>query len=117
MTEKELMKLVADYGKECISAGIAEMSLSDALKQRMADDVRTAHVALTDRLRALLTELEAAREDAARWKHVLRVIGAQTQLGRANFVVVGLDAPMNVMRGSVAEHFTKAIDAARKGEA
>ena len=67
-TEKELMKLLADYGKECISAGIAEMSLSDALKQRMAEDVRTAHVALTDRLRALLTELESAREDAARYR-------------------------------------------------
>lgn len=70
ITEKELMKLVADYGKECISAGIAEMSLSDALKQRMAEDVRAAHVALTDRLRALLAELEAAREDAARWHEV-----------------------------------------------
>lgn len=70
ITEKELMKLVADYAKECISAGIAEMSLSDALKQRMADDVRKSHEALTDRLRALLAELEAAREDAARWQEV-----------------------------------------------
>lgn len=116
-TEKALIKLVADYGKECISAGMADLVADDDVKQRMADDVRTAHVALTDRLRALLAELEAAREDAARWKHVLQVIGAQTQLGRANFVVVGLDAPMNVMRGSVAQHFTKSIDAARKREA
>jgi hypothetical protein len=64
-TEKELMKLVADYGKECISAGIAELNSSDDVKQRMASDVRKSHDALTARLRAILTELEAAREDVA----------------------------------------------------
>ena len=69
-TEKELMKLVADYGKECISAGIADLNSSDDVKQRMADDVRNAHDALTARLRAILAELEAAREDAARWQEV-----------------------------------------------
>ena len=106
--EKELMKLVADYGKECISAGIAEMSLSDALKQRMADDVRTAHVALTDRLRAMLTELEAAREDAARWQEV--AFGDSLDLGvfyvdnfGDEFVLDGQDA-------------VDVVDAARNGE-
>ena len=67
-TEQELMKLVADYGKECISAGIADIASGVSVKTRMAEDVLKSHAALTDRLRALLTELEAAREDAARYR-------------------------------------------------
>lgn len=63
-TENELMKLVADYGKECLLAGIADLVAADDLKQRQADDVRKSHDVLTARLRALLSELEAAREDA-----------------------------------------------------
>ena len=109
ITEKELMKLVADYAKECISAGIAEMSLSDALKQRMAEDVRTAHVALTDRLRALLTELEAAREDAARWQEV--AFGDGLSLGVSYLDHFG---ERFVLEGQEA---VDVVDAARKGGA
>lgn len=101
MTRDDLMKLVADYGKECISAGIAELNANDAVKQRMADDVRTAHVALTDRLRAILAELEAAREDAARYRW-LRCDSREAA---------------EIYNFNVDEDLDKAIDAARKGEA
>lgn len=108
-TEQELMKLVADYGKECISAGIAELNSSNDVKQRMADDVRTSHVALTDRLRSLLTELEAAREDAARWQEV--AFGENLHLG-----VFYLDSfgESVVFEGQEA---VDVVDAVRKGEA
>lgn len=117
-TEKELMKLVADYGKECISAGIAEMSLSDALKQRMAEDVRTAHVALTDRLRAILVELEAAREDAARYRW-LRAQPNDCTAPRIDICHWTCDEGDSVNNGEGLrlEAADKAIDAARKGEA
>lgn len=108
-TEQELMKLVADYGKECISAGIAEMSLSDALKQRMAEDVRTAHVALTDRLRALLAELEEAREDSARWQEVA--------FGSSPFLGVFYVDNFGNERMLCGQEAVDVVDAARKGEA
>lgn len=56
-------------------------------------------------------------QDAARWREVRRHIGAENQLGGAHYVIRGLDAPVNVMRGSVAEHFTKSIDAAIAAQA
>ena len=55
-TEKELMKLLADYGKECISAGMADLVADDDVNQSIAADVRKSHEALTARLRALLAE-------------------------------------------------------------
>ena len=111
-TEKELMKLVADYGKECISAGIAEMNRSDDVKQRMAEDVRTAHVALTDRLRALLAELEEAREDAARYRHI-RMRGSFGETEE----LMSADQVVYVSIGFRGNNIDAAIDAARKGEA
>lgn len=115
MTEKELMKLVADYGKECISAGIAEMSLSDTLKQRMADDVRKSHDALTARLRALLTELEAAREDAARYRWMRNE--ARKSSPKISIGIWGVNGNSHCGKiGSTAEEVDLAIDAARKGK-
>lgn len=105
MTEQELMKLVADYGKECIAAGIAELNTSDEVKQRMADDVRKSHVALTDRLRALLAELESAREDAARYRWL------RDSSNKALW-----DGLMQTFPFAHLE-FDRKIDAARKGEA
>lgn len=60
---------------------------------------------------------QGLEQDAARWREALRHIGADNMLGGAQFVVRGLPAPVNVMRGSVAEHFTKAIDAALAAQA
>ena len=109
-TEKDLMKLVADYGKECISAGMAELNRSDDVKQRMADDVRTAHVALTDRLRALLTELEEAREDAARYRWLMEQSWFQSAFDRFD--------PDDYGRIDLFKlECNRIIDAARKGEA
>lgn len=104
-TEKELMKLVADYGKECISAGIAELNSSDDVKQRMADDARKSHDALTARLRAILAELEEAREDAARYQWL-----------RDSSDKVLWDGLMHTFTFAHLE-FDRKIDAARKGEA
>lgn len=53
-------------------------------------------------------------EDSARWHEVLNHVGADNLLGGAQYVLRGIQAPVNVMQGSVAQHFTKSIDAARK---
>lgn len=108
-TEKELMKLVADYGKECISAGIAELNSLDDVKQRMAEDVRTAHVALTGRLRALLAELDAASEDAARWQEVA--------FGSSPFLGVFYVDNFGNERMLCEQEAVDVVDAMRKGEA
>lgn len=49
-------------------------------------------------------------QDAARWREAIKKIGAENQPGAARYVIRDLEAPVNVMRGSVAEHFTKSID-------
>ena len=107
--EQELMKLVADYGKECISAGIAELNSSDAVKQKMADDVRKSHNALTDRLRAILAELDAAREDAARWQEVA--------FGPSPFLGVFYVDYLGNERMLCEQEAVDVVDAARNGEA
>lgn len=111
-TENELMKLVADYGKECICAGIAELNANDAVNQRMRDDVRKSHEALTARLRALLAELDAAREDAARidWLEQCKEHHGFCGIGYGEYRYY---AGQCDGWGSVR----KTIDAARKGEA
>lgn len=53
-------------------------------------------------------------EDSARWHEVLNHVGADNLLGGAQYVLRGIQAPVNVMQGSVAQHFTKSIDAVRK---
>lgn len=111
-TEKELMKLVAYYGKECISAGIAELNSSEDVKRSMADDVRKSHDALTTRLRALLTELEEAREDAARYRHI-RMRGSFGETEE----LISTDQVVYVSIGFRGNNIDAAIDAARKGGA
>lgn len=106
-TEKEPMKLVADYGKECICAGIAERNANNAVKH-----VCKSHNALTERLRALLAELEAAREDAARidWIEQCKEHHGFCGIGYGEYRYY---AGQCDGWGSVR----KTIDAARKGEA
>lgn len=108
-TEKELRELLADYGKECISAGMADLVADDEVNQRIAADVRKSHEALTDRLRAILAELEAARDDAARWQEV--AFGKSLDLGV--FYVDNFGDEF-VFEGQEA---VDVVDAARKGEA
>lgn len=107
------------------------MSKQIDLEKLRADAHRMAYVA--DQVRALehkgseadvyLTEaaqvfrdcaevIAALEKDAARWKKVVHHVGADNFLNGAQFVIRGIPAPINVMRGSVAEHFTKAIDTA-----
>lgn len=43
-------------------AGIAELNANDAVNQRMRDDVRKSHEALTARLRTLLAERDALKD-------------------------------------------------------
>lgn len=117
-TEKELMKLVADYGKECISAGIAELNSSDDVKHRMAEDVRKSHDALTARLRALLAELKEAREDAARYRWLRQQPNDCTapRIDICHWTCEEGDS-VNNGEGLRLDAADKAIDAARKGEA
>lgn len=111
-TEKELMKLLADYGKECISAGMADLVADYDVNQRIAADVRKAHAALTDRLRALLAELEEAREDAARYRHI-RMRGSFGETEE----LMSADQVVYVSIGFRGNNIDAAIDAARKGDA
>lgn len=117
-TEQELMKLVADYGKECISAGIAERNANDAVKQRMRDDVRKSHNALTERLRALLAELDAAREDAARYRWLRQQPNdcCTPRIDICYWTCEDGDS-VNTGEGLCGEDADKAIDAARRGKA
>ena len=79
--------------------------------------LETAFQYLEHQVRQLLATPHGLEQDAARWREALRHIGADNMLGGAQFVIRGLPAPVNVMRGSVAEHFTKAIDAALAAQA
>lgn len=56
-------------------------------------------------------------QDASRWREAIKKVGAENQLGAARYVIRGLEAPRNVMRGCVAGHFTKSIDAAIAAQA
>lgn len=70
-------------------------------------------------IRQLVDQLLAAKKDAARWNRAIMYIGADNILGGAQYVIRGIPAPVNVMNGSVSEHFTNSIDAAMaatKGE-
>ena len=63
-------------------------------------------------------------QDAARWREVLQHVGAAPHFGGQHFTLNTLQAPdtslgfkANLMSGSVAQHFTKAIDAALAAQA
>ena len=121
---KELMGLVGNYGTECISRGIAELNSSNAVKQRFSEDVRKSHNALTDRLRALLAELDAAREDARKnqtdaecfrwWVHEAEANPGL--VAKAISHCITEDDYRQVICGAM-EAKNAVIDAARKGEA
>lgn len=55
----------------------------------------------------------ADKLDAERWREALMRVGATSWLNGGHMFMVNLQAPPNVMQGSVAQHFTAAIDAAR----
>ena len=119
-TEKELNKVltaVREWSFQDLMA--AEAMLTSESQHAEADDVSYAigRKALADeawldliaRLRAILTELEAAREDAARWQEV--AFGENLHLG-----VFYLDSfgESVVFEGQEA---VDVVDAVRKGEA
>lgn len=63
-------------------------------------------------------------EDAARWRETLMHVGAVHHFGGQHFTLSTLPAPegsvgfsANLLKGSVAQHFTKAIDAERAARA
>lgn len=63
-------------------------------------------------------------QDAARWREVLQHVGAAPHFGGQHFTLNTLQAPdtslgfkANLMSGSVAQHFTKAIDATLAAQA
>lgn len=70
----------------------------------------------------LFTSPQATQQDAidaGRWRETLRHIGAESHFGGQHFTVKTLPAPAdaagfsaNLIKGAVAQHFTKAIDAA-----
>ena len=65
----------------------------------------------------VIRELVGRAQDAARWREAIKTVGAERQIDGARYVIRGLEAPINVMRGCVAEHFTKSIDAALAAQA
>ncbi|XZG69283.1 hypothetical protein ACTSKR_11525 [Chitinibacteraceae bacterium HSL-7] len=60
---------------------------------------------------AWMAEEMRVYRDAERWAQVLNVVGADTMFGHQMFVLRTLAPVTDLMQGSVAEHFTKAIDA------
>ena len=66
---------------------------------------------------------QGLEQDAERWGEVLRHVGAAPHFGGQHFTLNTLQAPdsalgfkANLMSGSVAQHFTKAIDAERAAQ-
>lgn len=59
----------------------------------------------------------ADAQDAARWREAIKHVGAEGRFSATRYVIQRLEAPRNVMRGSVAGHFTKSIDAALAAQA
>lgn len=66
---------------------------------------------------SLIRELVGRAQDAARWREAIKTVGAESHISGSRYVIRGLEAPANVMRGSVAEHFTKSIDTALAAQA
>lgn len=64
-----------------------------------------------------IQEPEGVQSDAERWQAVLRRVGAERVLGHNQYVLHDVKAPVNVMQGSTAMHFTKSIDAAIAAQA
>ena len=67
---------------------------------------------------------QGLEQDAERWGEVLRHVGAAPHFGGQHFTLNTLQAPdtalgfkANLMSGSVAQHFTKAIDASLAAQA
>lgn len=65
--------------------------------------------------RAARAPADSVLEDAARWRETLMHIGAANHLGGQHFTLntLRIADQMFLLRGSVAQHFTKCIDAAR----
>lgn len=63
----------------------------------------------------VLPRVLTVAEDAARWRETLMHIGAANHLGGQHFTLntLRIADQMFLLRGSVAQHFTKCIDAAR----
>ena len=63
----------------------------------------------------ILPKARAVAEDAARWRETLMHVGAANHLGGKHFTLNTLRImdQMSLLRGSVAQHFTKCIDASR----
>lgn len=101
--------------------------LAQALRMH-ARTLRTKSMPLSDLIPLLnkaadaLAALEAAPQqaqdklDAERWRTMLARVGATSWFNGGHMFMVNLQAPPNVMQGSVAQHFTAAIDAARKAQ-
>lgn len=79
--------------------------------------VETSAEVLEDRLRALLAELDAAREDAARYRW-LRQEAAGKPSPKISVGIWGVNGNSHCGKiGATPEEVDAAIDAARKGEA
>lgn len=114
-TEKELQELiglVADFGEECIRAGLAHVVSCSEARNTISDDVRRTRDAITTRLRALLSELEVAREDVKRVQYMQEnYIGADFKYGEPACEVIVIEMPKG---SSVCGDLRIDIDAARK---
>lgn len=102
--------------------------MSAQLTQALKEARRLGETNKVDEYRRALTELgrayfaahEAAPQqaqdklDAERWRETLMRVGAtRTEwVGGGHMFMVNIKPPSNVMQGSVAQHFTAAIDEA-----
>lgn len=111
-TEKELqelMSLVDSHGNACENFG-------DYQTIKNADSCIALRGKIEASLRALLAELEEAREDAARYQWLRNE--ARKSSPKISIGIWGVNGNSHCGKiGSTAEEVDLAIDAARKGEA
>lgn len=117
-TDPRVERALVLYNEVFLS--LDEMSCATP-KSFAAEAAFKAHLeSMAAEIARLTAELEETRKDAGRWQQTLWfVAGVPDCRHGAHFGMPRL-APVNaanIMRGSVAEHFTKAIDAAMTKEA
>lgn len=99
-----------DYYRNVKALDVALNGEGGATRPLLIDVLSQVEAEVRKRGRPLLASSDA--EDAERWRTALRHVGA-TRLAWHLHFTFALQPPLNVMQGSVAEHFTKCIDAAR----
>jgi Lar family restriction alleviation protein len=97
---------------QCPSCGTSQSAVGDTSKPGYADNSTTEQRAIAAWNRRAAPAVGTVEKDAARWRETLKHVGGAYCSEGARFTLRYLP-PMkeaDIMKGSVAEHFTNAID-------